>query len=154
MTRIDFYSLEPDSRGDRFLLACRLVERIRASDLPILIHCPDGEEARHLDRLLWTFREDSFLPHGLAGQVDPDLTPVLISQNGMPEREGQILLNLSREIPEFLDRFERVCDLVDQDPAVLSAGRERFRRYRDRGHPLTHHRLRLDSPEPRARPGA
>ncbi len=84
MTQIDFYSLEPDSGGDRFLLACRLVERIRAGALRVLIHCPDREEARHLDRLLWTYREDSFLPHGLVGDVDQALTPVLISLDGEP----------------------------------------------------------------------
>ncbi|MBK1718974.1 DNA polymerase III subunit chi [Thiocystis violacea] len=143
MTRIDFYSLAPESRGDRFLLTCRLVERIRASARRVLIHCPDPEECRHLDRLLWTFREDSFLPHGLVGQVDPDLTPVLISQGGSPESEHQVLLNLSLGIPDFLDRFERLCEVVDHEPQARQAGRERFRVYRERGYALDHHQIRL-----------
>ena len=143
MTRIDFYSLEPESRGDRFLLTCRLVERIRAKELRVLIHCPDSEQARHLDRLLWTFRQDSFLPHGLVGQTDPELTPVLISDDGRPETEHQVLLNLSFEIPGFLDRFGRACELIDHDPTARATGRERFRAYRERGYPLEHHRLRL-----------
>ncbi len=143
MARIDFYSLKPDSQGDRFLLTCRLVERIRASDLRVLIFCPDPEQARHLDRLLWTFREDSFLPHGIVGHVDPDLTPVLISLDGGPEHERQVLLNLSAEVPAFLERFERVCDLVDHDPGLREAGRARFRRYREQGHALKHHQIKL-----------
>ncbi|WP_295399953.1 DNA polymerase III subunit chi [uncultured Thiocystis sp.] len=143
MTRIDFYSLEPESRGDRFLLTCRLVERIRAKDLRVLIHCPDPEQARHLDRLLWTFRQDSFLPHGLVGQTDPELTPVFIGDAGKPETECQVLLNLSFEIPGFVDRFERVCELIDHDPHARATGRERFRAYRERGYPLEHHRIRL-----------
>jgi DNA polymerase IIIc chi subunit len=100
MTRIDFYSLEPDSGGDRFILTCRLVERIRANGARVLIHCPDPEQAQHLDRLLWTFREDSFLPHGLVGKTDHDLTPVLISGDGTPENEDQVLINLSAEVPD------------------------------------------------------
>jgi len=143
MTRIDFYSLEPDSRGDRFILACRLVERIRAQELRVLILCPDREEARHLDRLLWTLRQESFLPHGLVGNVDAELTPILISLDGSPESEHQVLLNLSRELPSEWERFERLCDLVDNDPAVRQAGRTRFRAYREQGHEPNHHKIRL-----------
>ncbi|MTW22588.1 DNA polymerase III subunit chi [Allochromatium palmeri] len=143
MTRVDFYSLEPDSRGDRFILACRLVERIRAQELRVLILCPDREEARHLDRLLWTLRQESFLPHGLVGSVDAALTPILISLDGSPASECQVLLNLSRELPPGLERFERLCDLVDNDPALRQAGRARFRAYRERGYAPNHHQIRL-----------
>jgi len=143
MTRVDFYSLDPASGGDRFLLACRLVERIRTSNLRVLIHCPDAELSRHLDRLLWTFREDSFLPHGIVGRTDPALTPVLIGGDGIPESEDQVLINLANEVPGFFSRFERVCEPIDHDAAVRAAGRERFRFYKDRGYPLEHHQIRL-----------
>lgn len=143
MPRIDFYTLEPDSGGDRFLLACRLIERIRAQALRVLVHCPDPEQARHLDRLLWTFREDSFLPHGLIGQVDHALTPVLIGDVDRAPDAREALVNLSETIPASLGEFERVCELVDLDPACVAAGRVRYRQYREQGHALEHHRLRL-----------
>jgi DNA polymerase-3 subunit chi len=148
MTRIDFYTLEPDSPGDRFLLTCRLVERIREDDLRVLIHCPDSACARHLDRLLWTFRQDSFLPHGIVGQgspeLDTELTPILIRPNGGPEREDQVLINLATDVPDFFDRFNRVCEPIDREPANLAAGRTRFKCYRDRGYPPDHHPVRLE----------
>ncbi len=143
MTRIDFYSLETDSGGDRFVLVCRLVERIRATGARVLVHCPDPEQARHLDRLLWTFREESFIPHGLVGKTDHDLTPVLISGDGSPESEDQVLVNLASDAPAFFGRFERLCEPIDHDSAARLAGRERFRYYRDRGYPLEHHTIRL-----------
>ncbi len=154
MTRIDFYSLEPDSPGDRFLLTCRLAERARTEGLRVLIHCPDAESASRLDRLLWTYRQESFLPHGLVDPANPtldlNLTPVLISRDGSPETEEQVLINLAPEVPAFFSRFERVCEPVDQDPGFKSAGRERFRYYRDRGYPLEHHQIRLQRNEPNA----
>ena len=72
MTRIDFYSLTEDSGGDRFLLTCRLVQRARGDGLRVYIETADAPTARQLDRLLWTFRDESFLPHGLVGETDPD----------------------------------------------------------------------------------
>lgn len=142
MTRIDFYVLKPETPGDRFGFTCRLVERIRAADdYRILIHCPDQQQARRLDRLLWTYRDESFLPHGLVGETDPALTPVLISADGQPEQEDQVLINLGLEVPEFFSRFERLCEPLDHDPAVRDAGRRRYGYYRDCGYPLHHHAL-------------
>ncbi|MFP4063506.1 MAG: DNA polymerase III subunit chi [Halochromatium sp.] len=149
MTRVDFYILKDTSRDDRFGLTCRLVERIhkRAADgaTPprVLIYCPDARQARHLDRLLWSFREDSFLPHGLVGETDAALTPILISSDGQPEAERQVLINLSPspEPPAFHRRFERLCEPLDHDPEIRQAGRKRYLFYRDGGHPLAHHQV-------------
>jgi len=150
MTRIDFYLLKDGSRGDRFQLCCRLVERIYrgtpdgAKPPPrVLIHCPQAQQARHLDRLLWSYRDDSFLPHGLVGETDPTLTPILISTDDQPRTEDQVLINLSAsaEAPSFFSRFERLCELLDQDPEIRQAGRKRYLYYRDRGYPLAHHQV-------------
>ncbi|MBK5968248.1 MULTISPECIES: DNA polymerase III subunit chi [Thiorhodovibrio] len=140
MTRIDFYTLEA-GRGDRFQFACQLIEKIRAQGLRALVHCPDAAQARALDRLLWTFREGSFLPHGLVGEVDVELTPVLISPDGQPAQEHQVLLNLALDVPEFFARFQRVCELIDQTPEVLAAGRRRWAWYKQQSCQLEHHRI-------------
>lgn len=143
MTRIDFYSLAEGSGGDRFQLTCLLAERIHVERLRIYIHVPDRGQARQLDRLLWTYRDHSFLPHGLVGETERDLTPILIGHDGDPGEEDQVLINLGLEVPIFLDRFQRLCEPVDQVLAVRNAGRERFRYYREHGYELHHHQIRL-----------
>ena len=143
MTRIDFYSLEEQSGGDRFLLACRLVERIHGAGHRILIQVTDRDEARHLDRLLWTFKQQSFLPHGLANDADREFTPVLIGHDNDPGQENQVLINLAPEVPTFFGSFERLCELIDRDSQVREAGRKRYVYYRDRGYPLHHHEIKL-----------
>lgn len=154
MTRIDFYSLDAGSRGDRFLLTCRLVERIHQpgpggqsgpGDRPtprIHIQLSDPVQVERLDRLLWTFEDQSFLPHGRLGQIDPDLTPILIGAEPLSDHD-QVLINLDLAVPPAFARFERLCEPLDTDPAVTTAGRERYRFYRDRGYPLHHHQIHL-----------
>jgi DNA polymerase-3 subunit chi len=143
VTRVDFYSLAEGSAGDRFLLACRLVERIYAAGHRIYIQVPDREQARNLDRLLWTFRQQSFIPHGVTDEVDPELTPVLLGVDTDPGDEDQILINLGLEVPDYFGRFDRLCEPIDRDPTVLAAGRERYKYYKDRGYALHHHEIRL-----------
>jgi DNA polymerase-3 subunit chi len=94
-----------------------------------------------MDRLLWVFREQSFVPHGRVGQVDPDLTPVLIAQPGQSADEHDVLINLAAEVPVFFSRFDRVVEPVDADPAARATSRSRFKFYRDRGYEPTAHKL-------------
>lgn len=140
--RISFYSLPEDTRGDRFQLACRLVERIYSTGLRTYILVAAEYEARHLDRLLWTFRDQSFLPHGLTGEADVEATPILIGWDPEPCEACPVLVNLTSQTPAGLDRIERLCEVIDHDPQIRSAGRIRYRHYRHHGIVPEHHVLR------------
>lgn len=96
-----------------------------------------------MDRLLWTFREGSFVPHGLNDQANSELTPILIGCGDAPGKEDDVLINLAPEVPSFFSRFERVAELIDQDQEVRTTGRKRYCFYRDRGYPLYSHDLSL-----------
>ena len=145
MTRIDFYSLAEDSSGDRLLLTCRLAQRAHGEGLKVSIATADARTARELDRLLWTFRDDSFLPHGLVGETDPELTPILIGVAGemVADVGGPVLINLDLDVPAALDRYERLLEPIDLDPQVRAAGRRRYVHYKGLGYPLEHREIRL-----------
>ncbi len=72
MTRVDFYILQPAAYGNRYTLACRLAEKAWRQQHRILISVTNDEELRHMDRLLWTWRAQSFIPHGIYGKSDAD----------------------------------------------------------------------------------
>jgi DNA polymerase-3 subunit chi len=142
MTQVDFYVLDEPAAGNRFTLACRLSEKIYHQGRRIFIHTESEEETRHMDRLLWTFRQGSFIPHGTLGDCDPAVTPVIIGHQSEGGDEHDVLINLSTDVPTCFSRFERVAEIIDKEPQVISAGRERFRFYRDRGYPLTKHDIK------------
>jgi len=113
MTRVDFYILAEHSRENRYSLACRLADKAYQKGHRVLLHTASEEEARHLDRLLWTFRQGSFVPHGLTNKADPAMTPVLISHGEDAKAEHDVLINLHPEVPEFFSRFERLIEPID-----------------------------------------
>ncbi|MEW8469254.1 MAG: DNA polymerase III subunit chi, partial [Candidatus Thiodiazotropha sp.] len=108
----------------------------------VYIHTGSEEESRHMNRLLWTFRQGSFVPHGMASECDPLTTPVVISHDKESGEEKDVLINLAGDVPSFFSRFERVAEIIDREPEVVTAGRERFRFYRDRGYPLNKHDIK------------
>jgi DNA polymerase III subunit chi len=141
MTRIDFYILATPGRNGRHLLSCRIAEKAWSQQHRVMIQADSEEEARQLDQLLWTFRDQSFIPHALLPQADPHTTPVIIGWSGDAADECDLLINLATEIPAFFSRFERLIEIVDNDPAVKQSGRDHYRYYRDRGYPLNNHNL-------------
>lgn len=141
MPRIDFYILPEQKPDGRDLLACRLAEKAYSLGHNVYIHTVSAEQGQRLDDLLWTFRQGSFVPHSLYPTDADDLSPVLIGWVDAPVLQGEVLVNMTHEVPDFHDRFTRVVELVDQDPYTLTKSRERFRRYRERGYTLESHRL-------------
>ncbi|MEZ5581711.1 MAG: DNA polymerase III subunit chi [Candidatus Competibacteraceae bacterium] len=142
MPRIDFYVLPDQTPNGRFLLACKLSEKAYHSGYRVYLHTPSIEQARTLDDLLWTFRQGSFIPHALYPAPAEDQSPVLIgSGDSPPELTNGIIVNLGQAPPPDFERFERVIEVVDQEPETLARSRERFRFYRERGFQPSSHKL-------------
>lgn len=163
MPRIDFYILPELTPDSRELLACRLAEKAYRLGHRIYIHTACAEQARLLDDLLWTFRPGSFVPHALYPLDCPEAPPVLIGWQPVREPalavlgmradtqdsqgssirsgEAKVLINLASEVPAGFEHFDRVAELVNQDPQVLEQSRERFRYYRDRDYIPESHKL-------------
>lgn len=147
MTRIDFYVLPSDQPGEADTFACRLAEKANRAGMSVLIAVDTAERAEEMDRLLWTFREDSFLPHALqsagesTGESAAEGTAVEINCGEEPGTHHGLLINLCREVPGWFSRFERLAEIVVQQPEVLARSRTRFSHFRDRGYPLQSHKL-------------
>lgn len=165
MPRIDFYILPEQAPNGRPALACRLTEKAYGQNHKVYIQAASAEQARLLDDLLWTFRQGSFIPHALCPPDDTDLPPVLIGWEDSPALAarlfrassptinpdnqpaadelvaGTVLINLSPDVPAAFERFERVAELVDQEPQTLAKSRERFRYYREHGYTPASHKL-------------
>lgn len=139
MTRVDFYVLPEQKDNSRALLACRLTDKAYMLGHTVYLLAASEPQAVALDDLLWTFRQDSFIPHERYPLVGAEDSPVLVGAVLPAHRTAQVLINCTDQLPEGFKRFERIVELVDQHSAVLAAARERFRQYREQGvAPETH----------------
>jgi DNA polymerase-3 subunit chi len=142
MTQVDFYILDDPAADARQRFACRLAEKAWQQGNRVYIHTGDPALSSHMDDLLWTFRQGSFVPHGLDEDAEADEAGVHIGHGEEPRHHDEVLINLGSEIPLFFSRFRRVAEVVDADEENRRAGRERFRFYRDRGYPLESHSIK------------
>ncbi len=139
MPQVDFYVT--DAAGDaRLQLACRVTEKAYLAGLRVLVWCRAEDELGRFDELLWTFADRSFVPHETLVAADaPVAAPVVLSAGIEPASLPDAVLNLDADIPPIALRASRVLEFIDGEATRRTAGRERFRRYRDQGlDPNTH----------------
>lgn len=142
MTRIDFYILPGAELQDRWLFACRLIEKAYKIGHQLYVHTDDEETTACIDDALWQYRSDSFIPHRRFDQQLDMPAPVEIGHQHDPKEHHDILINLAHETPAFFSRFHRVAEVVVQQPRSLEASRISYAFYRDRGYPMKTHDMR------------
>ena len=142
MPDICFYILPSSSLQERDIFTCKLVEKAYRQGVYSVILTASDAHSTHMDDVLWTFRASSFIPHQLYAKnsvVEQDQILISADQSCLPQ--GSTLINVSQRIPEQLDRFERILEILHQDEQVLQSGRDRYKQYQQTGANLTTHKL-------------
>lgn len=138
MTEVLFYHLERSTLSE---VLPTLLERSLERGWRAAITCPESAALEALDTTLWTAREDSFLPHGIAGGKQDAQQPILLSMDEATGNDPQILFLTHGAEAQAADKFTRVVDLFDgNDMQAVDAARDRFRQMREAGHDVTYWR--------------
>ena len=103
-----------------------------------VVETSSRERASALDAMLWTFRDDSFLPHGISGEAtDPD-QPVLITTDEANANGAQVRFFVDRAVPQTGEGYQRIVYLFSgHDPDAVGEAREAGKALRD-GNELTY----------------
>ncbi|MBV9860986.1 MAG: DNA polymerase III subunit chi [Alphaproteobacteria bacterium] len=115
----------------------RLLERAVAQGHRIVIRAASPERVEHLNALLWTYDEASFLPHGSARDGRAADQPIWLTTGDDNPNGATMLVLVDGVAAEDPAGFARCADLFDgNDPAAVAAARARWVRARDAGHTL------------------
>lgn len=128
--------IELKSPDERLGLACGWIERHYERGRTVAVHAADRGQASEMDKTLWTFKQNSFIPHGIAGEVEePVIEPVLIAAGDDEMPDSDVLVVLSDEgREEWMDEFDHVYDFAPlYDDDLKQDARRRFKAYQEAG---------------------
>ena len=129
MTRIDFYLLA-SAEVKPLDIICRLIDKAYQRGHRLFVYTETMPEAEMIDEALWTFRDDSFIPHLLQNEGSFPPPPVQLGPQEPSSHFNDILVNCHTQIPSWFHRFNRVLEIVPEEETAKVASRERYRQYR------------------------
>lgn len=139
--QVDFYLLGNVDQTGKFKYACRIAQKAFKQGLKVFMQTENSEQCQHLDTLLWTFSQSSFVPHAVLneGSENWENFPVQLGKTAPLSEPAHLLISLTADPPNSHTQFERIADLITDNPIEKQAGRNRFRYYRQQGiEPDTH----------------
>jgi DNA polymerase III subunit chi len=137
MTEVLFYHLQ-DVTLENVLPP--LLEKSLERGWRVVVQSTSEERTEALDAHLWTYREDSFLPHATWRVTDVGDHPiVLMVEDSNPNRANVRFLVDSAPLPADSENYDRVVLLFNGDDAeALAAARRAWTDCKARGFDVTY----------------
>ncbi len=130
MSRVDFYHLQNKRLED---VLPKLLEKAYSLRKNTVVRIGNEERVDFLNSLLWTYDEQSFLPHGSKKDGSSDMQPIwLTAENDNPNNAVFLFLTdgAEAEIDEIAT-YERVFNIFDgNSPEALEKARKFWKELR------------------------
>ena len=137
MARIGFYHL---IRQNLDQALPKLLDKAIQSGARVVVLAGSSERITELDERLWVYEDESWLPHGRAGDANADLQPIWLTDAEENPNNANILVACDGARPAAPEAWERVLDLFDgNDPEAVAAARDRWREWKQAGHDLVYY---------------
>lgn len=136
MTEVSFYHLL-HTPLDRALP--KLIQKVLESGARAVIRTGSAERAEALSSVLWTFDQNSFLPHGTARDGNADRQPVWITPDDENPNGADILVLTDGAAAGDIAAWCRCLEMFDgRDDAAVAEARRRWSDYKAADHELTY----------------
>ena len=134
MTQISFYHLlyTPLERA-----LPKLIEKILESGAKAIIRTASTERANELSDALWTYDQNSFLPHGTVRDGNPGRQPIWITAEDENPNGSDILVLTDGASAGDLGSWRRCLEMFDgRNEAAVIEARRRWTMYKTADHDL------------------
>lgn len=137
MTEIVFYHLQNQPLE---AVLPTLLQKTLERDWRAVVQVTTEERLSALDDHLWTFTDESFLPHGTDREAHAADQPVLITLANANPNGAQIrFLAEGADLPPDIAAYQRIAILFDgNDLQALALAREQWRAVKEQGHEATY----------------
>jgi DNA polymerase-3 subunit chi len=136
MTEVLFYHLEHQPL-ERVLPS--LVERTLERGWRAVVQAGSDERVEALDTLLWTYREESFLPHGTRRDGDPGVQPVFLTTTADNPNGATVRFMVDGADCGDITPYARVVYLFDgRDAAAVDLARTQWKAAKGAGAQVTY----------------
>lgn len=137
MTEIGFYHLQ---RSPLEVALPKLLEKVLEAGKRAVVMAGSDERVDALNAALWTYRPDSFLPHGSAKDGHDEAQPIYLSTSDENPNGAEILILTDGATSDRFADYERCLEMFDgRDEHAVEAARARWKSYKAAGHGVVYY---------------
>lgn len=138
MTEISFYHL---TRSSLEQALPELLEKTLGRGWRAVVMTSSNERAESLAQILWTYRGDSFLPHGTKKDGKAEEQPVWLTSEDERPNNADVLFLTDGALSTRLGEYTRVCQMFDgNNEETVQAARDTWKEWKAQGHTLSYWR--------------
>lgn len=100
MKQISFYETIEELANKTF---CQLIEKCYDNSLKVVIYAPNLQIQEYYDKLLWTYSQKKFVPHGTKQDSFPELQPIYITCELENPNNASVLVYINQACERILD---------------------------------------------------
>lgn len=129
------------SGAEKRKVLCQWVERFYEEGLRIVVVTDSSQAAQHLDQMLWSFSQSSFIPHRIVARTPAEgvIEPVIIVPNALTVPGYEVAVADSPVTLHYLQPFTTAVHFVlTDDPDQRQDSRLLWQNARDHGWTLRH----------------
>lgn len=142
MVEVSFYHLQ---REPLEVALPKILEKVLERSLRAVVMAGSRERVAVLDEQLWTYRRQSFLPHGAGGTGGAGgdgraaEQPVYLTTEAENPNGATVLVLVDGADPANRSEFDRCLDMFDgNDPSAVAAARRRWQACKEQGFDVTY----------------
>ncbi|HTK85793.1 MAG TPA: DNA polymerase III subunit chi [Patescibacteria group bacterium] len=136
MTEIRFYHLRTRTLEQALP---EILTKVVSQGRRAVVKTQDVASAERLNDYLWTWRPDSFLPHGMKGDSFPADQPVWLTTIDENPNGADVLILTGGAENTQASSFALCCEMFDgMDENAVAAARQRWKTYGEQGFAVTY----------------
>jgi len=131
MTEVHFYHLQ---RQPLEKALPQLIEKCLERGWNCVVQAASDERMEALDALLWTYRDDGFLPHGTDREAEAAQMPVVLTTKDVNPNNAKARFLVDGAVADDLKAYERAIYLFDgNDPDAVDDARDNWKEAQGEG---------------------
>ena len=136
MTEVRFYHLQKQNLDQALPL---ILEKVFQTKKKCVVRMSDEKEVTRMNDILWTYKPDSFLPHGSHKTGRAEKQPIWLTHKDDNPNNGETLILTQGMMEEDLSPYGLTCEMLDgHDERAIKEARNRWKNYKEKGYNVTY----------------
>jgi len=136
MTEIRFYHLQQKNIEQALP---EILEKALEHDYKIVIKVSDKEEVENIDKFIWTYKKDSFIPHGYKKNGTEKEQPIWITTKDENPNSANMLVLVNSTSSTEIDNFDLCCKIFDGNQSeIVETSRLQWKEYKEKNYNLSY----------------